>query len=137
MIIRNYNLKVPGVITTPFGGKTKDETVHPGLDIANKEGTQIPAFADGVVTYTGKTNNGGGNIVQMKDNNGNLHQYSHLRGFFKKTGETVKKGQPIASMGKTGNSYSPTGGDPSHLDIRIVTAYGKYKNPLTYLKNLK
>jgi hypothetical protein len=40
-------------------------------------------------------------------------------------------------MGKSGNSYSPSGWDPSHLDLRIVDAYGRYKNPMTYLNNNK
>ncbi len=43
--------------------------------------------------------------------------------------------QQIAKMGQTGNSYSPSGGDPSHLDLRISNAYGRFMNPLTYLKN--
>ncbi len=128
-------LKLPGRITTPYGGKTRGEAVHPGIDIANKSGTPIPAFADGVVTGVGPTSNGMGNVVTLKDSGGNVHQYGHLQGATVKPGQQVKKGQPIAKMGATGNSYSPTGGDPSHLDIRIATAYGKWKNPLTYLRN--
>lgn len=73
----------------------------------------------------------------MKDSGGNVHQYGHLQGALVKPGMQVKKGQAIAKMGKTGNVYSPSGGDPTHLDLRIVTAYGKYKNPMTYLNNIK
>lgn len=128
-------LQLPGQITTPFGGKTRGEAVHPGLDIANKTGTPIPAFADGTVTSVGPTTNGMGNIVTLRDTGGNVHQYGHLQGATVKPGQAVKKGQQIAKMGATGNSYSPTGGDPSHLDLRIATAYGKWKNPMTYLRN--
>lgn len=135
MIKKYKNLKLPGVITTKFGGSTRGEKFHPGLDVANASGTPIPAFADGVVTSIGKTNNGMGNVVTLKDNGGNTHQYGHLRGFFKKPGDVVKKGESIATMGRSGNSYSPTGGDPSHLDVRIASAYGKWKNPLTYVKS--
>lgn len=134
---KRYNLKAPGVVTTPFGGQTRGEKNHLGVDFANRSGSPIPAFADGVVTGVGPTQNGMGNVVTLKDTEGNIHQYGHLQGANVKTGQQVRKGQQIAQMGKTGNSYSPTGGDPSHLDIRIVSAYGRYKNPMTYLKSFK
>ena len=134
---RKSNLQLPGRITTPYGGKTRGEAFHPGLDIANKTGTPIPAFADGQVISTGSTNNGMGNVVKLKDTAGNIHQYGHLQGANVKPGQMVKKGQQIARMGATGNSYSPSGGDPTHLDIRIADAYGRWKNPMSYVKNTK
>lgn len=134
MISQNTNLQAPGVITTPFGGQTRGEAIHPGIDFANKTGTPIPAFANGKIMSVGPTSNGMGNVVTLKDAGGNTHQYGHLQGAVVKPGQIVKKGQQIAKMGSTGNSYSPTGGDPSHLDLRIVNAYGRWKNPLTYLK---
>ena len=129
------SLKKIGNLTTPFGGQTRGEANHPGLDIANAPGTPIPAFADGVIKSTGPTTNGMGNIVTLQDTDGNTHQYGHLQEAVVKPGMRVRKGQQIAKMGKTGNSYSPSGGDPTHLDIRIANAYGQWKNPLTYLKN--
>ena len=128
------NLRSFGNITTPFGGQTRDDPRHMGVDIANREGTPIPAFEDGVVSGVGSKNDGSGNVVILKDKNGNTHQYSHLKSALVKPGMKVKKGAQIAQMGKTGNAYSPSGGDPSHLDIRIVDAYGKYLNPITYSK---
>jgi len=127
-------IKLFGNLTTKFGGKTKDTNFHPGIDIAAPSGTPVPAFDDGVVTSVGSKNDGSGNIVTLKDKEGNSHQYSHLQGALTKVGQRVKKGQPIASLGKSGNSYSPSGGDPSHLDVRIVDINGKYKNPTNYLK---
>lgn len=59
MIAGKYNkLRAPGVITTPFMGQTRGEPQHPGVDFANKEGTPVPAFADGVVTGVGPRNDG-------------------------------------------------------------------------------
>lgn len=136
-MIKKYNIfKNLGKITTPYGGSTKDEGNHPGVDFANASGTPIPAFAGGTITGVGSKQDGTGNVVILKDNNGNTHQYSHLQSANVKLGDTVEKGEQIAEMGKSGNSYSPSGGDPSHLDIRIVSAYGKFKNPLTYVRNL-
>lgn len=128
------NLRAPGNLTVGFGQRTKDEPKHMGVDFANKSGTPIPAFADGVVIGVGSTNNGLGNVVTLKDAGGNTHSYGHLQKAVVKPGMRVKKGQQIANMGATGNSYSPSGGDPSHVDVRIVDAYNRYKNPLTYLK---
>ena len=130
----NLNLRQIGNVTTPFGGSTRGEAFHPGIDIANRTGTPVPAFADGTIQSVGPTSNGMGNIVTLKDNGGNTHQYGHLQGAIVKPGQVVKKGQQIAKMGATGNSYSPTGGDPSHLDLRIANAYGRWKNPMTYLR---
>lgn len=136
MDIKKYkNLIVPGVITTPFNGKTRGEAVHPGVDFANKSGTPIKSFADGVVTGVKKDTNGFGNVVLIKDIGGNVHQYGHLQRAVVKPGTKVKKGQQIANMGKSGNSYSPSGGDPSHLDLRIASPDGKWKNPMSYINN--
>ena len=132
----NINLSQIGNLTTPFGGSTKGETFHPGLDIANRPGSPIPAFADGTIQSVGPTSNGMGNIVTLKDVGGNTHQYSHLQKANVKPGQRVKKGQTLGGMGSTGGtSYSPSGGNADHLDIRISNAYGKYMNPMAYLKN--
>lgn len=134
---RKYkNLSSLGKITTPFGGSTRGEKFHPGVDIANVPGTPVPALADGVITSVGKTTNGFGNIVTLKDKEGSVHQYGHLQGANVTPGMRVKKGQQIARMGRSGNSYSPTGGDPTHLDVRIANAYGRWKNPTSYIQNL-
>jgi murein DD-endopeptidase MepM/ murein hydrolase activator NlpD len=128
------SLRSLGVVTTPFGGKTRGEPVHPGIDIANKPGTPIPAFADGKVVAAGPTTNGMGNIVAIKDTAGNTHQYGHLGNVNVKKGQEVKKGQALGPMGSSGNSYSPSGGDPTHLDVRIADAYGRWQNPSKILK---
>lgn len=133
MDIKKYkNLRKPGVVTTNFGDRTKDERFHPGVDIANRTGTPIQSLADGQVTEIGPKNNGLGNMITLRDDKGEIHQYSHLNNFKVRPGQRVKRGQNIATMGSSGNSYSPSGGDPSHLDIRIVDAYGRWKDPLYY-----
>jgi murein DD-endopeptidase MepM/ murein hydrolase activator NlpD len=138
MISQKYkNLTSLGNVTTPFGGKTKGEKFHPGVDVANVQGTPIPALADGQITTVVKTINGFGNIVTLKDREGSVHQYGHLQGSNVRPGQTVRRGQPIGRMGKTGNSYSPSGGDPTHLDVRIADAHARWKDPTPLLKNIK
>jgi murein DD-endopeptidase MepM/ murein hydrolase activator NlpD len=130
-----------GKLTVPFGGQTKQEAFHPGVDFANEKGTPIPSTVQGMVVKAegGHTQgeNNFGNTVEVKDINGDVHQFHHLDSVNVQPGDQVKPGQQIATMGNSGATYSQSGlGDGTHLDYRIVNAYGKYKNPMTYLKNL-
>lgn len=128
-----------GKVTTAPGSSTKFEKFHPGIDIANSMGTPIKSFTNGIVVALeqGKKqgDKGYGNYVIVKDRDGNLHRYSHMNKGYVKVGDAVLTGQEIGEIGNTGSTYSTSGGDGSHLDYRVVSAYGKYKNPLTYVKN--
>ena len=131
-----------GRITVPFGGKTQQENFHPGVDFANEKGTPVPAIEAGVVVKVDdghvQGENNFGNTVEIKDATGNVHQYHHLGGITVQQGQNVQKGEIIAGMSNSGATYSESGkGDGTNLDYRIVDAYGKYKNPMTYLNNFK
>ena len=132
-----------GVVTVPYGGKTIYENVHPGVDVANTKGTRIPSPISGQVVDSvgGKQqgDNGFGNSVTIKDTSGDFHKFSHLNRPFVKKGDNVQAGQTlVGDMGNSGSAYSPSGeGDGTHLDYRIVSAYGRYKNPMTYLRNFQ
>jgi murein DD-endopeptidase MepM/ murein hydrolase activator NlpD len=134
---RNLNL---GVVTTPFGGQTEQENFHPGVDIANSSGTPIHAPVNAIVTKVenghAQFDNSFGNTLEFRDSEGKTHQFHHLQDILAKPGQQIQEGQPVATMGKTGAVYSPTNRDPSNLDYRIVTRYGKYLNPLSYLNKL-
>jgi murein DD-endopeptidase MepM/ murein hydrolase activator NlpD len=124
-----------GKLTVPYGAKTREEEFHPGLDFANNKGTAIPSMSEGVVTKADgghvQGENNFGNTLEIKDNEGNTHQYHHLQSIGVRPGQRVANGQKVATMGNTGATYSPSGrGDGTHLDYRIVTAYGQYKNPM-------
>ncbi|MDB9760729.1 M23 family metallopeptidase [Pelagibacteraceae bacterium] len=86
---------------------------HYGLDFASKEGTDIKAMLDGVVTlseidlyYTGGT-------VIFDHGHGVSTLYMHMKDIFVKKGQKIKQGEVIGTVGKTGRS---TG---AHLDIRL------------------
>jgi murein DD-endopeptidase MepM/ murein hydrolase activator NlpD len=136
----NEKFKNLGKVTVPFGGRTEQESFHPGIDLANEEGTPIHAPVDGVVVKNDGGHESGennfGNTLEIKDAEGNVHQFHHLQGSGLEPGQTVKKGQPVATLGKSGATYSPSGGDPSNLDYRIVSAYGKYINPTSFAGRL-
>lgn len=139
---RFQNLSKLGVITVPFGGQTAFEKFHPAVDVANVKGTRINTPVSGKVidAVGGKKqgDEGFGNTVTIQDAQGNKHQLNHLNRVLVKKGQKVEEGQtPVGEMGNSGSAYSPSGqGDGTHLDYRIVSAFGKYKNPMIYLGNL-
>jgi murein DD-endopeptidase MepM/ murein hydrolase activator NlpD len=110
------------------------------VDIAAQPGSEIRAFAPGVVVdeSTGhkQGDKGFGNYVIVKDPYGNLHRYSHLQDTWVKVGTKVFTGDDLGSMGNTGSTYSASGGTGTHLDYRIADAYGKYLNPTEYLNSI-
>jgi murein DD-endopeptidase MepM/ murein hydrolase activator NlpD len=124
-----------GNITTGFGDQTKDTSFHRGIDIANANGTPIPKLTGtgGVVTKTGPASNPDyGNQVIIKNDNGMTESYSHLNRAAVRPGQRVGPNQQIGEMGATGNSWSSTGGDPSHLHYELSDAYGRLVNPINY-----
>jgi len=128
-----------GTVTVPYGGKTRYESFHPGVDVASKIGTKIPAFRGGTVTglRTGQVKGGPdfGNFVIIKDQQGNSWRYSHLNESFLRMGQTVAPGSVIGTMGATGQTYSTSGGSGSHLDLRIKNAFGKYVAPRSLINS--
>ena len=126
-----------GPITTPYGGQTKYEGFHHGVDVAGPMGTPIKAFVPGTVTAVRNgVRQGGpdyGNFVIVTDAQGNQHRYSHLLGAYVKVGQQIQKGQELGPEGNTGQTYSAHGGTGAHLDYRIKNAYGKYINPFSFL----
>jgi len=125
----SFNL---GTVTTPYGGSTRYEKVHPGIDIGNKIGTSIPSFTSGTVTAS-KNVPGYGNYIMVTDKYGNKHRYSHLNRAYVKVGQEVGRGSVLGAMGVSGNVYSLSGGTGSHLDYRVKDLYGKYINPSKFI----
>jgi murein DD-endopeptidase MepM/ murein hydrolase activator NlpD len=108
----------------PFSGKQEQ---HKGIDIAGKEGTNIMAVGDGIVTWSGKRA-GYGNLVEINHGKGYVTRYGHNKQALVEAGETVKKGQVIALMGSTGRSTGP------HVHIEVLHN-DKHVNPAKYLAN--
>jgi len=126
-----------GTMTVPYGGSTKYEASHPGVDIANKIGTPIPSASSGTVTdvQSGfkQGSKGFGNYIIVTDEQGNKFRYSHLNQSYVSVGQKVQPGTKLGTMGNSGQTYSLHGGTGSHLDFRIVDAYGKYMDPSKYI----
>lgn len=107
----------------PFTGVGSE--FHKGIDIAQVKGTPIRATADGKVILAGWAG-GMGKAVVLSHQMGYTTYYGHCEEVFAKPGETVKRGQIIASIGTTGRS---TG---YHLYYQIKR-YGKALNPMYFV----
>jgi murein DD-endopeptidase MepM/ murein hydrolase activator NlpD len=111
-----------GLVSSKFG-----QRMHKGVDIAGKEGAEILAVADGIVTWSGERK-GYGNLVEIDHGTGYVTRYGHNKQQLVKFGDTVRKGQAIALIGSTGRSTGP------HVHVEVMKD-GKYVNPAKYLAN--
>ncbi len=118
-----------GYITSGFGYRRhpikKYVELHRGLDIANLSGTQIFATADGVVDFAGRQA-GYGNYLSIDHGYGFKTKYGHLQKILVEEGQKVKRGEFIATMGRSGLAT----GSHLHYEVRIVN---KSVNPLYYI----
>ncbi len=87
----------------PFNGK---KTFHSGIDFAAKEGTEVIAVADGIVSFIGERN-GYGELIEIDHGNGYVTRYAHNEKIIVKTGDRIKKSEAIALLGSTGRSTGP------------------------------
>lgn len=89
--------------------------VHHGLDIFAPRGTNIVAGSESVVRRVGVRDRGG-NIVTLYDEaRGIFLYYAHLDEHRTQSGVTVGPGDPIGTVGNTGNALTT----PPHLHIGI------------------
>lgn len=108
-----------GKVIQGFNANTK------GIDIEGKEGDPVVAAAEGKVMYAGNGVRGLGNLILLGHSNGFITAYAHNQSLAVKTGQQVKKGERIASIGQT-DTTSPR----LHFEIR---RRGTPVNPMSYL----
>jgi len=122
--VRGWMTSRFGYRNSPFTGRRE---LHKGLDIANREGTQIIAPADGIVKFTGRKGLLG-KAMDIDHGHGMITRYGHLKEILKKRGEPVKRGDIIAEMGDTGRST----GSHLHYEVHLN---GVPVNPIKYILN--
>jgi len=110
-------------VTSPFG--SRGGRLHSGVDLKDPEGTPIYAAADGVVT---QANCSGtlGNVIKISHGGGLETWYGHCETLLVSVGDTVTRGQQIATMGMTGNATCYH----VHFEVRVN---GKPQNPMNYI----
>lgn len=111
-----------GYRRSPFGRRTQ---FHRGLDISDKRGTPIHAVAPGKVLRA-FYNGGYGRFVEVDHGYGVTTRYAHLNKISVQEGDTVDRGTPVGTMGRTGRVT----GTHLHFEVRID---GHAVDPMDFL----
>jgi len=105
-------------ITSNYGYRIhpiyKTKKLHAGVDIGAPKGVKVLAAGSGIV-ITAKEWGGYGNAVMIDHGNGKWTLYAHLSKIRVKEGDTVKAGQHIGDVGKTGTAT----GYHLHYEVRV------------------
>jgi len=133
------------VLTSPFGARispfTRSADFHKGLDLAAPAGTAVMATADAVVTFAGRYPMSRsvawwrfGNVVVLNHAGRFITIYAHCDTIKVRSGQTVKQGQIIATVGSSGWSTN------SHLHYEVrsdLQRPGKFDpiDPRIYILN--
>ncbi len=83
------------------------------------------AVASGVVTYADERY-GYGRLVEINHGDGYVTRYGHHESLAVKTGDIVKKGQVIGTMGSSGRSTGP------HVHFEVLKN-GRHVDPKGYV----
>jgi murein DD-endopeptidase MepM/ murein hydrolase activator NlpD len=117
------------VLTSPFGTRrspfTKQLDFHAGIDLAAPSGLPIAAAADGVVMFAGRYPLAQsvswwryGNLVAVRHDDQFVTLYGHCDEVRVRSGQRVRQGDLLATVGNTGWSTSPH----LHYEVRRKTA---------------
>lgn len=130
------------VLTSTFGRRrspfTREFELHTGLDLAAPEGMPVHSPADGVVVFAGQYPMGRsigwwryGNLVMVRNGDRFVTLFGHCRELKVRAGQTVRKGDVLATVGNTGWSTSPH----VHYEVRRKTGDGRWVpvDPLIYI----
>nr|WP_153448204.1 peptidoglycan DD-metalloendopeptidase family protein [Vibrio algicola] len=102
---------------------TGQVVAHRGTDYAAPVGTPIWAAGDGIVAKSGY-NQFNGNYVFIRHSNTYITKYLHMKKRSVKTGQRVKQGDTVGTLGGTGRVTGP------HLHYEFLV-HGVHKNPRT------
>lgn len=132
------------VLTSPFGSRTSPFTrqpdFHAGIDLAARPGTEILAPAAGTVVFAGRYPLKEspswwryGNLVSLRHGNLFITIFGHCDEVKVRTGQQVKQGDVIATVGNTGWSTSPH----LHYEVRKRAPAGGFEpfDPRVYILN--
>lgn len=120
--INYFGSPVLGVVSQGY-----DKKMHPGIDVVTKPDEVVKSCMSGTVIYSGFTRKDG-HIVIIDHSNGFLSVYKHNRTVLKNTGTAVKRGDPIAIVGNTGENS-----DGPHLHFELWFEQNPV-NPAKYMR---
>lgn len=123
-VVHLTKLPTAGRITSRFGQR-RGNGWHTGVDIAAPRGSSITAVLPGTVIFAGRSGRYG-NVIRIRHDNDLESLYAHNLKHYVKKGSKVRKGQKIATVGKTGRA---TG---YHVHFELLYK-GEHIDPLVYL----
>jgi septal ring factor EnvC (AmiA/AmiB activator) len=95
-----------GTLLAGYGGTLPDGGTSQGVLIAAPTGTTVHAVADGRVVFSDWMN-GYGLILIVDHGNGTMSLYAHNEALLRDSGDSVKRGDPVASVGNSGAPGRP------------------------------
>ncbi len=111
-----FRWPLSGKIISSFG--SKGSGVHnDGINIEASAGTIVRAAENGVIAYSGNELRGFGRLLLIRHADGWVTAYAHLGEVLVNRGQTVKRGEAIAKVGRSGNVSRPQ----LHFEIRQGT----------------
>lgn len=118
-----FSWPVDGPVSSQYGRRGRRH--HDGIDISAPVGTPVRAAADGVVVYVGSLR-GYGRMIILRHVRGYFTAYAHNARHYVAHGDQVRRGEVIATVGRTGRTTGPN----LHFEVRRnAVAY----NPLSFL----
>ena len=124
---------ITGRITSSFGKRVDPlnsrTAFHDGIDIVNRQGSEIKATADGIVVECGY-NGTYGWYVKLDHGNSFISMYAHNKKLLVKKGDIIMRGQIVSYLGNTGRSTGPH----LHYEIRYKN---KPINPIKFMRIAK
>jgi len=124
---KGFRWPVRGRVIAGFGKKPNGER-NDGINLAVPEGTPVKAAEAGTVIYAGSELKNYGNLILVRHANGFVSAYAHNAALQVKRGEKVRRGQVIATSGRSGDVSAPQ----VHFELRKGATP---VNPLDYLSS--
>lgn len=100
--------------------------VNDGINIEAARGADVRAAENGVVAFAGNQGEKLGNVVLVRHADGWMTVYTSLDDLKVKAGETVRRGQVVATVGQTLDNPTPQ----LHFQVRRQS---RALNPLDHL----
>ena len=127
-------MPVDGVVSSPFGLRRlpvarRGSRVHRAIDILAEAGAPVVAVADGEVV-SACPRGGYGNLVEIRHSGRLVTRYAHLLGIDVTTGQRVRAGERVGSVGATGHTTGP--------NLHFETIYkGEKVDPIRFVGKQK
>lgn len=113
---------------------TRKVFFHSGLDLLANPGTPVLAAGDGIVAFAGDRGDYG-YLVVVNHQEGQQTRYAHLDNITVTTGQPVRQGQVLGTVGSTGSPDLET--THLHFEIRYNSELGWVaEDPKSYLRQM-